>query len=94
LIGSGTRNDCQHGNCGRPAERQRDPERHGGLADLHSCPLPWTGDFRARHGELRLADPPARCLLAVREPVAGLQFGSRPESATGSCKRSTLVHAT
>jgi hypothetical protein len=70
------------------------PSVTGGLADLHSYPLPWAGDFRARHGELRLADLPARCLLAIQAPVAGLQFGSRPESATGSCKRSTLVHAT
>jgi hypothetical protein len=49
------------------------PSVTGGLADLHSYPLPWTGDFRARHGELRLADLPGRCLLAVQEPVAGLR---------------------
>jgi hypothetical protein len=47
------------------------PSVTGGLADLHSYPLPWAGDFPAHHGELRLADLPARCLLA----------------GTGACRR-------
>jgi hypothetical protein len=37
------------------------PSVTGGLADLHSYPLPWTGDFHTRHGELGLADPPGAC---------------------------------
>jgi imidazolonepropionase-like amidohydrolase len=41
----------------------------GGHADLHSYPLPWLGDFGARHGELRLADGPAECMRAVREQL-------------------------
>jgi imidazolonepropionase-like amidohydrolase len=41
----------------------------GGHADLHSYPLAWVNDFGHHYGELRLADGPAECMLAVREQL-------------------------
>jgi hypothetical protein len=57
LIGPGDTNDCHHGNgADNPQNSGAIPGVTGEPADLSPpYPLPWIGDFGARHGELWLA---------------------------------------